>query len=330
MQALLPYENNGESISVNLDFPGIEKTEIGTYAFLLDRSKLTGPIPILVEAQLPDTIDDAFPPSDRQNPPMAVIATVKSVDGLLRTQMPLKLSKKSLYAGTVTLDPAVISESASLCVYAVRSAHGRSTAGYAKQKGSRLAWSPVHEIRMVDRPLPKGKFLRIVWDDFEKSTVVPSGFRGAFHYVHTESSEPVLYLNKQAKPPLVKLLETKGHGHSKALPRDVLFSSIAVPVWTSLVYAALEALRREGDETDWPVDFKDAFDGTWRGEVLKWISARVLPEMLPEDALFEFCSKMGQNDFYTDVLARAQVAIQSEEKLLDRCEQFALGVFENG
>jgi hypothetical protein len=176
---------------------------------------------------------------------------------------------------------------------------------------------------MVENPPPQGRYLRIVWVDFETSPAVPSGFAEAFHYVHTSGEDPVLYLNSRAKAPLRKLFDTKGYGHPIALPRDVLFSSVAVAVWTTLVHAALQALR---DEV-FPVDFEEAFGGTWQGQVLKWISARVRPEMLPDAALFEFCQKMQENDYYSEVLARAQAAIQSEQDLLGNYDQFAEGVF---
>jgi hypothetical protein len=329
MSVILPYRNQGESISVNLDFPGTETSKLSETSILVDRSKLHGPFQIRIEAQLPDSIEDAFPPTDRGNPPIAVVAKVLSIDALMRWPVALKPSKKNLYAGSITIDPSVVSESAHVQVFAVRKVVGNG-GGFAKQKGSRIAWSPVNEIRLMEKPPPRGRYLRIVWEDFENSAVVPSVSRSAFHYVHTSSEEPVLYLNKQAKAPLVKLVDTRGHGHAKALPRDVIFTSIAIPVWTSLVHAALLDLKKEGDTGGYPVDFEDTFGGSWKGDVLKWISERVFPDMLPESALFEFCSKMGEDDFFANVVARAQIAIQSEQKLLKTYDEFGEREFANG
>jgi hypothetical protein len=70
---------------------------------------------------------------------MSVIAAVKSIDGLIRKQVMLRQKKRSLYAGTVTLDPEVISESAQISVYAVRSSQGAASPGFARHKGARLA-----------------------------------------------------------------------------------------------------------------------------------------------------------------------------------------------
>jgi hypothetical protein len=328
MTSLLPYANQGETISVGIDFLETEKQTIGTNSFLVDRTNLDGPFAVRIEAQLPSKIDQAVPPNERDDPPIAVVATLKSIDGLVRSQTALKPIKKNLYRGEIILDPSVISEAASICVLAVRKADGGKS-GYAKQKGARLAWSETYEVRLTERPLPKGKFLRVVWEDFETSVIVPIGFRDSFFYVHIAGTEPVLYLNKNAKTPLVKLMETKGHGHPKAPSRDLLFSSIAVPVWLALCHSALEALRKEGGDGQWPVDFEDAFRGNWRGEVLKHVSEIVFPDLPAEEALFEFCSKMGESDYYANVLARAQVAIQSEHKVLDRYAKFAEEVYAN-
>jgi hypothetical protein len=42
-------------------------------------------------------------------------------------------------------------------------------------------------------------------------------FEKGLYYVDTESDPPVLYLNKLASSPLIKIFQTQGHGHAKAL-----------------------------------------------------------------------------------------------------------------
>jgi hypothetical protein len=182
---------------------------------------------------------------------------------------------------------------------------------------------------MSEIPPPGGRHLRILWEDFDESTVVPAGFAGAFFYLDTSTDAvpPVLYLNKSARGALIRLAETRGHGHPKALPRDVIFRSMAVTVWTALVHAALEALLREAENGD--VDFEDTFAGRWKGEVLKWAAPVIWPTVLPEDALKDLCMRIHEDGYYTQVMARAQLAIQVEENLLDIYERFAEGVFEN-
>jgi hypothetical protein len=328
MPELLPYAHRGESISVSLDFLGTPNEEVGEKSFLVDPTKLNGPFDICVEAQLPSGISGVFPPAESANPPMSVIAAVKSIDGLIRKQISLQRKKNSLYTGIVTLDPEVISESAKISVYAVRSSQGPASPGFARQKGVRLAWAPIVEVRMAKMPPPGGKHLRILWEDFDESTIVPAGFAGAFFYLDTNTDDipPVLYLNRSAKPALVKLAETRGHGHPKALPRDVIFRSIAVTVWTALVQAALEALLREAGENG-EVDFENTFAGRWKGEVLKWAAPVIWPTVLPKDALKELCMRINEDGYYTQVMARAQLGIQVEENLLGIYEQFAEDVF---
>ena len=322
---ILPYANCGESIGVSLDIPGVPAQSIAENTILVDASHLSGPFQVTVEAQLPSKMVEAFPPSDRKNLSVDVIVSVLSIDGLIRTHVLLTNKKSNLYAGVLKLDPAVISESATLQVYAVRASRGKTVLGFAAQKGARLAWSAAMEVRLAERPPPKGQYLDVRWEDFETSGEIPNGFGHALHFVDINSNPPVLYLNKRARPSLIKLLETKGHGHPKALPRDVLLSSIRAPVWATLIHAALTELRREAE--DGPVDFRVAFAGTWKGDVLEWIAPLIHSDLLPDDAVFEMCTRINDEAYFADVMTRSQLAVQHSDKLLDTYGSFADGVF---
>jgi hypothetical protein len=240
---ILPYKHLGEKLAVNLNLSQIPHKVIGDYSVLLDKSAVGSSLTLEIDVQVPNAITEAFPKAERAKPPLEVVATVVSIDGGIRERVALKQQKPNLYKGTINLDVTRIPEAVRICVYAVRTKPG-SGGGYAPRKGCRLAWTPTHEIRFTERPT-KGKFLSVKWEDFGNSAVVPAGFESAMYYIDAESDPPVLYLNKLASGPLVKLLQTEGYGHAKAMPRDLLFRSIANDVWFVLAQAALDALRKE-------------------------------------------------------------------------------------
>jgi hypothetical protein len=167
-----------------------------------------------------------FPKPERNDPPLEVVGTILSVDANKREHILLKKKKSNLYGGTIKLNLSEIVEAAQLCIFALRKSDG-STAGFARHRGSRLAWSPPYEIRFVERPT-KGKFLDIRWEDFSNSIVVPENFEDALYYLTAQSEPPILYLNNLVTNELKSLVLTPaGHVGTKALPRDVVFCSIA-------------------------------------------------------------------------------------------------------
>src|SRR5262245_31747936 len=168
---ILPYKHLGETLGLNLDLAHVPHKKTGEHSFLVDRAQAGDSAEIGIEVQIPSSILETFPPSERSKPPLDVLATVISIDGGVRQPISLKQLKPTLYTGTVKLDLTRITESATLSVYAVRAKDG-SASGFANRKGSRLAWAPESEIRFAER-LPKGNFLRIDWEDFKDSVHVP-------------------------------------------------------------------------------------------------------------------------------------------------------------
>ena len=171
---ILPYENLGETLGVSLDLAHVPHKKMGDHSYLVDRAQAGDSINIGIEVQIPGSILDAFPPSERSKPPLEILATVTSIDGGIRRPTILKQKKKSLFGGSVTLDLTRITEAAQISVYAVRS-KDCSSGGFASRKGSRIAWAPENDFRFAERS-PKGNFLKTVWEDFSNSAHVPMHF----------------------------------------------------------------------------------------------------------------------------------------------------------
>lgn len=323
---ILPYTNLGEALGVNLDVEKIPHKKTGLHSILADATQLGDAISIGISVQLPSGIADVFPPKERKSPPLDVVATVKSNDGSLREQIRLKRQKTNLYSGTIDLDLTRIKEAVRVKVYAIRTSNGPA-GGFARWKGSRLAWAPEHEIRFSERA-QKGAFGQVVWEDFSNSAVVPAHYEEAMHYVDANSEPPVLYLNNQTTPPVIKLIDTGGFGHAKAMPRDLLHCTIATDAWITLAQVALKALHDEAENG--PVDLEEALGGSWKKDVIELLVPLLYPTLDEEEALLELCTHIGTTTYYENVILRAELGIQVRHKIKQQYEKFAAEVFKNG
>jgi hypothetical protein len=325
---ILPYPNLGETISVNLDLDKIPHKKTGLHSILADASKLGSSVSISIDVQLPGGITDVFPPSERKAPPLDVLAAAISRDGGVREPIPLKRQKASLYTGTINLDLTRIKEAVRVNVYAIRTANS-SQNGFARWSGSRLAWAPVHEIRFTERPA-KGDFLRVLWEDFENSAIVPPHYEEAMHYIDANSEPPVLYLNKKTTNPLIKLIDTQGSGHAKAFPRDLVHRTIAANAWLTLAQFALNSLHDEALNASGPVDLEEALGGSWKKEMIELLLPELYPNLDPEDALLELCTNIGITKYYENAILRATLGIQVRHEIKEQYEKFAGEIFKNG
>lgn len=325
---ILPYKNLGEAIGLSLDLKGIPHKTSGDNSILVDATQAGKTLTINIAAQLPSGIIDMFPKSERKNPPLEVLGTILSVDASIRRKIPLQRQKPNLYSGKLTLNLSEVTESARVCVFALRKTDG-PTAGFAKHKGSRLAWSPTHEIRFAERPT-KGRFLQILWEDFGNSAVVPANFEEALYYIDSQSEPPALYLNSLMGNELKSLVTTEAYGGSKALPRDVTFCSIATSAYLTLAQEVLKNLHEEASAGGTPVDAEAVFSGSWKLEMFELLAPLLNPKILPDSAKLELCTRINDGKYYGQVLARTQLAIQSYLRVRETYEKLGEKVFENG
>jgi hypothetical protein len=323
---ILPYPNLGETLGVNLDLDKIPHKKTGLHSILADASQLGNDVSIGINVQLPSGITDAFPPSEREAPPLEVLASAISIDGSVREPFPLKRQKANIYTGTINLDLTRITEEVRIKVYAIRTANS-SANGFARRRGSRLAWAPEHEIRFEERPV-KGNFLRVLWEDFGDSTVVPPHYEEAMHYVDASSEPPILYLNEKTTAPLIKLIDTEGHGHPKAFPRDFVHKTIAADAWLTLAQIALKSLHDEALAA--PVDLDEALGGSWKKEMIELLLPVLYPNLDAEEALLDLCTNIAGTTYYENAVSRATLGIQVLHKIKEQYQKFAEGVFKNG
>jgi len=322
MQVLLPYQNLGETIQVTLDLGSVPHSKTGEDSLLIDLSAHSGLVPIQIEAQLPSSLPQAFPPAEQSAPPIEVVASLVSIDGSLRKAVPLTKRKASLYTSSVSIDPEVVTEVARIKVYVVRTTGG-SASGFARHKGARIAWSATKEIRLAEKPQGKGGFLKVIWEDFSNSNSVPPEFANAMFYLAISGSAPTLYLNKNVKGTLITLFEVKGYGHAKALHRDILFRAIGANVWMQLAQTSLEDLREEARLGSADLDALEP----WKAEVIKELVPTIWPNLLPDAAILDVCTNIGDDSYYQDLLSRCQLAIQLDQRLRDIFEDVSDWVF---
>jgi hypothetical protein len=326
--AILPYRSLGETIGISLDLNEAPHKAIGEHSVLVDTAAAGESITIDIKAQLPSGIPQLFAKQEQKNPPIEVVGTITSVDASSRRTIPLQKQKPNLYSGRVKLDLTQITESAELSVFVVRKTNGPGGQGIATHKGSRLAWSPNYEIRFVEPPT-KGKLLDIRWDDFSEPKFVPESFPDALYYIDPHSEQPVIYLNSAMANELKSLVNTKGHSPPKALPRDVIFHSMANAGYLTLAQETIKALHEEGATSGTPVNAEDLFSGSWKLEMYELIAPLLNPSILPEAAKVELCTKINETNYFGEVMARAQLAIQSHLGVRDLYEKLAKKAFEN-
>jgi hypothetical protein len=324
---ILPYKNLGEAIEVNFDLNAIPHKKTGERSYLIDPTFKGKTVDVKITAKLPSGYLNVFPKAEQKNPPLELVATILSVDSGLRNSVTLRRAKPALYEGLVSLDFGRISELAEITIVASRTTSG-SGAGFAVHAGSRVAWSPKSEVRISERP-KRGNFLKIAWEEFNNSAVVPKGFDDALFYIDSEHEPVVLYLNKMTDDALIKLFETKGHGHAKALPRDVLLSTVATSAWLVLAQSALGALHAAASKGT-PVDLDEEFDGGWRQQVIELLAPSLLPHLTKDDAIAELCLKMDETTYYANILLTAQLVIQCHRKTRQLFERYAEKEFSNG
>ena len=329
MADLLPYANVGETISAEFDYATVPFERLGENSVLIDPELLTKPLMVDIIAQVPKRILKSFPDGERASPPLKVIAAYTSIDGSLRDSVELNSKDANLFAGSIAVDPKIVQESIKVTVLALRDKPGKEP-GYASHNGARLGWCPTHEIRFKEKVVSAGNFLEIRWENFEGSLIVPEGYAQTFYYLDANASAPILYLNKNSVPALIKLMDTKGHSGSKASARDLLFRSIATSVWQQLLRAALDDLREEAMTMGTPVDLDMAIAEEWKRVAIRKFAEHLEPTLLPDAALLQICSDIDNSGYYTDLVSRAGLAAQSVVEAKGYFEKFAEEAFKNG
>jgi len=115
--------------------------------------------------------------------------------------------------------------------------------GKASRAGSRIVIGDPVVIAVDEPPLAPGAGFDIKWQDFPKES---KNALYKLEFEHPETGRPRLHFNNR-HPEIQPIIDTNGRRGLKVRIRDVIFSAVAVDVWSELIQWAAE--RDEGDNS---------------------------------------------------------------------------------
>lgn len=237
--------------------------------------------PIAIEVEL-DGADEALlalvlPASDLADPPVRFAVVAQDDAGWYRTTASLGPLDGGI-RGVLEIVPADSSGALTVEAIALRTAPASELdSRFASGRGMRLASSHPLTIRTREPVAPPGGALDVRWEDFTTSSHPERRQRAErIFYLEVTSEPPILWLN-QAVQDLRAVLDSKGTHGRRAVIRDLINQTVALPAWYALVHAA--SLSVTQDEEARPT----VPDG-WRRGLLARIAPRLHPGVGRETA----------------------------------------------
>jgi hypothetical protein len=277
----------------------------------------TEPVAIGVEL---DGVDQALlasvlPAGEVAGPPLRFVVVVQDEGGWYRTTAPLRELDGGL-RGTLEVVPADSTGVLTVEAIALRTAAASEPdPRFASGRGMRVASSHSLTIRTREPVASPGGALDVRWEDFTKSTHPERKRRSErVFYLEVTHEPPVLWLN-QGVPDLRAVLDSKGTHGQRAVIRDLINRTIALPAWYALVHVA--SLSVTQDEESRPT----VPDG-WRRGLLARIAPRLHPGVARETAYGRLLEELWalrheEERDGTELIERMVAAIEDELSLAD-------------
>jgi hypothetical protein len=263
-----------------------------------------------VSAAVPAEIrQEVLPRSETNQAPIELRLVCQSVES--RKRFSQVLAGDGVHEGKVTFRKKEWAGLAEIRALLLRTKQGTS-AGFASDRGSALAWSRPFRLLFDEPPPHPGNHLNIQWESFGSS-----GDRwrrrneGQLFALDTSRERPTLFLNRDFEGAYRVLNSDAPHGRT-ARARDVTSFMLVHSVWTSMVAIALAAVascKAEGDNltTEEILDELNQYQG---GTLRDW-AHYLYPESDASTALEQVVSAGGDMVRTADVMARLGNAIQT-------------------
>jgi len=246
---------------------------------LREHADATEPIAIGVAL---DGADEALfelvlPASEVADPPVRFAVVAQDEEGWYRTAAPLDMFDGGI-RGMLELVPADSTGVLTVEAIALRTAPASAPdPRFASGRGMRLASSHPLTIRTREPVATPGGALDVRWEDFTESSHPERRRRSErIFYLEVTSEPPILWLN-QGVSDLRAVLDSKGTHGRRAVIRDLINRTIALPAWYALVHVASLSVRQ--DEESSPT----VPDG-WRRGLLARVAPRLHPGVARETA----------------------------------------------
>jgi len=225
-----------------------------------------------VTVRIPDHVHRKITASGSQDL-WHVLLVVKSMSGSGRQiawRKKLRLEKKGQdnkeWEGSLELDRNEEGPWVQVQAFITRSEDVEdSSSDTAHLKGQRIASSTIWLFLIDPLTSPFGQSIRVEWKNFREDSRFEK-YPTTLHCLDFSEEVPVLYLNDdEIYHELKVILNLKGYSGIRTAVRDVIFSSIAQPIWLSLI---LNSISEEAE--------LNGLSG-WKKSVIEYI----LPDLFP-------------------------------------------------
>lgn len=207
-----------------------------------------------------ETIEDVFPPDERDAPPAKLYVAVRCHETIYRESVTVQEAPTTAgeYEVNIRLDWDKFRGSVELRPYLVRTEERTETGPHATSPNVKIASGERHVV-VVDH-----------WDDedlptidgeeasFSRTDHLPTGDK--LYYLDFRNEErPKLWINADHAR-MADVLRSEGSVGAEPRMRDVILDQISYGVWTQLIVRAASAIDRDGNvEYEWQQTVLEAF-----------------------------------------------------------------------
>jgi hypothetical protein len=247
-------------------------------------------------------------PSERAAPPVQVVAIVACPASRCRRSVALTMeaASRALWTGRIELARDEIVGAAEISILLVRvaaAAQAGASAGYAVERGARLASARAWEIRVDSNASPRGEYLDIREVDFAEEGLLQFPQPEALYQLQCEGENVVLWLNL-AKTRVANVLHSDGNVGRRARLRDAIYDRIYCAVWPRLFVRAVHEVVQLGDSS-YP----------WQTAVLqKWLPG-LYPDRSDHESRLEALRVEAKDGDLGEILGRLDLLIQVENEV---------------
>jgi len=271
----------------------------------------TGSVKVALTVSVqPGTLERVLPPAELENPPVAVVAAVRSVTSRQRQAVRLH-SADGVWKGLLDIPKQDLYREISIEPVLLRTAPGTDDA-YADHLAAALAFRDRTTIEVDETPVRTGGFLEVKFDDFrESASPKRSAEPGLLYVLDTDRETPVLWLNEGVDELKAVMMATGPRGYNLRV-RDAMFDTIVSQVWTSLLSLAvtnLALLIQEQREAEDDSDPLEALAADWQQRVISFWAPHLFAGTRAE-ALDDVIAAASDRRLLADLLDRVSVAVQ--------------------
>lgn len=240
-----------------------------------------------VSLVLPDRLEEAvLPTSEHGTESLVPILVVRSVESRFRKGEQLS-GDGQVFAGKITLERKHHFGEIRLQAVVLRRDHRDAVPdGFARARGSVLAWSD--ELRLLfDEPRqPPGNFLMVEWLNFREAKGWLQEHQNDLFALDWSGGLPKIVLNSQF-PTARTILSHTGTRGPKAAIRDSTYFRIAHQAWTSIFAHVLEQIAVRVNEGE--ISSSEAYEdlAEWERAVIRGWWKNLFPALGSEEEAIE-------------------------------------------